>query len=176
MVYTDTMESARPEHHQNDILLEWNSPSRVFKKRDKEYYKNVLAIAFLLAIILVFAQEYMLILAIFGILFFVYVLSSVPPDTVRHRITKLGIESAGHFYKWDMIAEFWFDEQWGQRMVVLQPYVGVRAIMLLGEASEDRVRHLVSEHVPFRDQPVKTWVDNAAKWLSDKVPLEKSAN
>lgn len=159
-----------------EVRLAWNSPSRLFKKRDKEYFTNIGAIVFLLVVILVFAREFLLVAAVVSIVFLVYVLSTVPPEEAAHTITNLGIESAGHFYRWEELGEFWFEEQWGQTMLVIKPQMGTRLIILLGSADSKKVRELVAEHIPFREQPEKTWVDNAASWLSKKVPLEKPAS
>jgi hypothetical protein len=156
-----------------EVLLSWKSPSRLFKKRDKEYFKNIGAIVFLLIVILVFAREFLLIAAVVSIVFLIYVLSTVPPEEVEHQITSIGIESAGHYYKWDQLAEFWFEEQWGQGMLIVQPLLGPRIIILLGDQDRGKVRELIAKHIPFREKPEKSWVDNAATWLSKKVPLEK---
>ena len=156
-----------------EVRLSWRSPSRLFKKRDKEYFTNVGAIVFLLIVILVFAREFLLVAAVVSVVFLIYVLSTVPPDEVSHSITNLGIESAGHFYRWEELAEFWFEEQWGQAMLVIRPRIGTRIIILLGSSDAKKVRELIAEHIPFREQPEKSWVDNAATWLSEKVPLEK---
>src|SRR3990167_11091049 len=125
-----------------EVLLAWSSPSRLFKRRDKEYFTNIGAIVFLLIVILIFAREFLLIAAVVSIVFLIYVLSTVPPEDVEHRITNLGIESAGHFYRWDTMSEFWFEEQWGQRFIVLRPVLGVRTIILLGNEEKDKVREL----------------------------------
>jgi len=156
-----------------EVLLAWSSPSRLFKRRDKEYFTNIGAIVFLLIIILIFAREFLLIAAVVSIVFLVYVLSTVPPEEVNHRITNLGIESAGHFYRWEELVEFWFDEQWGQTMLTLRPIIGTRIIVLLGSEDKAQVRKLIAEYIPFREQPEKTWVDNAARWITEKIPLEK---
>lgn len=156
-------------------LLSWTSPSRLFKKRDREYFTNIGAIVFLLTIILVFAREFVLIAAVLSIVFLIYVLSTVPPEEVSHRITNLGIESAGHFYRWEELADFWLEEQWGQRLMVLRPYLSPRVIILLGDQDHEKVREIVAKHIPFRQEPQKTWVDSAASWLTRKIPLEKPA-
>ncbi len=156
-----------------EVLLSWTSPSRLFKKRDKEYFTNIGAIVFLLIIILVFAREFLLIAAVVSIVFLVYVLSTVPPEEVSHRITNLGLESAGHFYRWEELMEFWFEEQWNQTMLVLRPIVGTRIIVLLGKEDKAQIRKLIVEYIPFREHPEKTWVDNAAHWITEKIPLEK---
>ena len=156
-----------------EVFLAWTSPSRLFKRRDKEYFTNIGAIVFLLIVILVFAREFLLIAVVVSIVFLVYVLSTVPPEDVSHRITNLGIESAGHFYRWEELVEFWFETQWGQTMLVLRPIVGTRIIALLAGEDKDMVRKLVAEYIPFREHPEKSWVDNAAQWVTEKIPLEK---
>ena len=156
-----------------EVYISWESPSRLFKKRSKEYFTNVGAIVFLLSIIFVFAGEYLLIAAGLSIVFLVYVLSTVPPENINHKITNLGIDSAGHFYRWEELNDFWFEEQWGQVMMVLRTLVGSRIIILLGDQPKDTIRTLVAKQIPFREQPEKTWVDNAASWLTNKIHLEK---
>lgn len=156
-----------------EVFLSWSSPSRLFKRRDSEYFKTVGAIVFLLMVILVFASEYVLAAAILSIVFLVYVLSTVPPENVDHRITNHGMESAGHFYRWSEFGEFWFETQWGQTMVVLQPLMGARVIVLMGNEDKEKMKKIIEKYVPYRETPEKTWVDNAARWLSEKIPLEK---
>ena len=167
------MEIPTDQKVQQEVLLAWSSPSRLFKKRDKEYFTNVGAIVFLLVIILVFAREFLLIAAVVSIVFLIYVLSTVPPEDVTHRITNLGIESAGHYYRWEELGEFWFEEQWGQALLVLRPIFGTRIIILLGAQDKTLVRKLIAQYIPFREKPEKSWVDNASSWLSKKIPLEK---
>lgn len=163
------------EEKQEEAYVSWSSPSRLFKKRDKEYFTNIGAIVFLLTIILVFAREFLLIAAVLSIVFLIYVLSTVPPEEVKHKITNLGIESAEHFYRWEQLADFWFEEQWGQTMLVLRPFFAPRVIILLGQEHNEKIRGFIAKHIPFREHPERTWVDNAARWLTQKVPLEKPA-
>lgn len=161
------------KERQQEVYVSWSSPSRLFKKRDKEYFTNIGAIVFLLIVILIFAREFVLIAAVVSIVFLIYVLSTVPPEDVEHRITNLGIESAGHFYRWDTLAEFWFEEQWSQHLLIIRPVLGVRIIILLGAQEKTKIREVIAKHIPYREQPEKTWVDNASTWLSKKIPLEK---
>ncbi len=166
-------ETAPAKEEKQEVYLSWSSPSRLFKKRDKEYFTNIGAIVFLLTVILVFAREFLLIAAVLSIVFLIYVLSTVPPEEVNHRLTSLGMESAGHFYRWEELSEFWFEEQWGQVILVIRPVFGPRIIILLGVQDRAKVRGIMAKHVPFREQPEKSWVDNAASWLTKKIPLEK---
>ena len=168
----ETASSVHKEEKE-EVYLTWTSPSRLFKKRNKEYFTNIAAIVFLLTVILIFAREYVLVAAVLSIVFLVYVLSTVPPEDVQHRISTLGIESAGHFYRWEDLVDFWFEEQWGQTMLMLRPILGTRIIILLGIEEKAEIKKIIEKHLPFREQPEKTWVDNAASWISKKIPLEK---
>jgi len=57
--------------------------------------------------------------------------------------------------------------------MVIRPLIGSHIVILLGTESKDKIRDLIAKEIPFRDQPQKSWVDNAATWLTNKVPLEK---
>lgn len=154
-------------------LLVWKSPSRLFKKRDREYFINIGAIVFLLVVILIFAQEYMFILAVLSIVFFVYVTSTVPPDEIEHRITTFGFETGGRYYPWGEMREFWFEEQWGQVKLVISSMLHGRIFMLLGGMDKSKVKDIVSTYISYREEPEKTWMDNASTWITKKIPLEK---
>lgn len=170
---TTLKEKVLPEQTVESIEVEWKSPSRLFKRRDKEYFTNIGAIVFLLCVILVFAREFVLIAAVLSIVFLIYVLSTVPPEEVKHKITSMGIESAGHYYRYEQLVDFWFEEQWGQTMAVVRVYGMPRIIMLMDNKNMELVKEALSVHIPFRETPERNFVDSAAKWLTEKIPLEK---
>jgi hypothetical protein len=154
------------------VYLSWKSPSRLFKKRDKEFFRNIAAIVFLLFVILFFAKEFPLILAVVSIAFLVYVFSTVPPEDIEHIVSNQGIESAGRLYVWDELKDFSFEEQWGQKMVIIQQQTGTNLILLLADVPPDQIKEIFSRFLRFQENPQKSLVDNAASWLSKKIPLE----
>lgn len=158
------------------VYLNWKSHSRLYKKRDKDFFRNIAAIVFLLLVILFFAREFPLILAVVSVAFVVYVFSTVPPEEIEHSLTSKGIESAGKTYEWDVFESFWFEEQWGQKMLVVAPKMGPRLILLLGDVTEGKVKSVVNRFLRFEETPQKNIMDNAATWLSEKIPLEKPAS
>lgn len=160
---------------QRTVYLAWKSPSRLFKKRDKEFFRNIAAIVFLLLVILFFAREIALILAVVSVAFLVYVFSTVPPEEIEHKITNKGIETGGREHKWETLTTFWFEQQWGQWMVIIIPEVGSRLIMLLGDIEKERIKDILIKFLRFEEEPQKTLVDNAATWVSHKIPLEKES-
>jgi hypothetical protein len=74
-----------------------------------------------------------------------------------------------------MLVDFWFEDQWGQTLLQIRPVIGVRITILLGTQKKEHVHELLAKYIPYREKPLVSWVDNAAKWLTDKVPLEKAS-
>lgn len=164
-----------PAEEEKEVFFAWRSPSRVFRRRDREYFTNIGAIVFLLSVIFIFAREYVLVVVVLAIVFLVYVLSTVPPEEVDHRITNLGIDSAGTYYRWEVLNDFWFEKQWGQVLLVLRPIFGSRITILIAEQDKTKIQELLAKHIPHLEVPQKTWVDSAAQWITEKVPLEKQS-
>jgi hypothetical protein len=158
-----------------NVLPEWVSASRPFKTRTREFYKTTTALVFLVVVILAFIGEFLLIGVILATYFVAYVLSTVPPETIKHKVTTLGIETADHFHKWEEMHEFWFDERHGQKMMVVRLLFGFPSHLqlLLGEVSEEKLKKIISDKIPYREKPERTFLDRTSAWLSDKLPLER---
>ncbi len=171
-------ESAKELNRENHILFEWTAPSRPFKKQSREFYRTALAIVLLLVVILFFVREIMLIITILSIFFVVYALSSVPPELLKNKITTLGIQTGEHFHKWEEMHEFWFDTRAGQSMLVVRMLWGfpTHLQLLLGNASQDEIKKLLTDKLPFKEKPERTFLDKASEWLVAKIPLERTTS
>lgn len=169
------MEENQTSKYDNSVLLEWEAPSRPFKKQSQEFYRTVGSLAFLVIVILFFVREFLLIGVIIATLFVMYVLSSVPPEHLKNKITKLGIQTGEHFHKWDEMHNFWLDERHGQSMLVVRMLIGFPSHLqlMLGDVPFEMVKKILVDHMPVQDKPERTFLDNAADWLSSKIPLER---
>jgi len=156
-------------------LVKWKAPARPFKERNREYFTTVGAMVILLAVILLFAREFLLIAVILAFSFVVYALASVKPEEVEHTITSRGIRTGGKFYRWDALGRFWFEEKFGQKILVVETFLGFprRLMMLMGDKSEEELKKLLATYV-LLEKPEPTAMDKSAKWLQEKVPLETS--
>lgn len=157
-------------------LLEWRSPSRPFKKRDRDYFTTIGAMVFLIVVILFFIKEWLLIGAILSFTFLVYILNTIPPEEIDNKITNKGITSANHTYLWSDLREFWFAQKFNQTVLVVQTKMNFpkRILILLGTASLGSVKEALLPYLTFKETPEKNWMDNAGEWLSKRVPLEKT--
>lgn len=163
--------------NEENTLLVWESPSRPFQKRSREFYRTAGALVFLVSMILVFIGEFLLIGVILATFFVIYTLSTVEPEKIKHKVTNLGVETAGHFHKWEEMYEFWFDEKAGQKLVVVRMLLGFPSHLqlLLDEMTEDKIKRIFSEKIPYREKPEQTFLDRASSWMVKKIPLERPA-
>lgn len=157
---------------EQDILV-WEAASRPFKKRDREYYTTIAIIVFLLSLILLFAGQFLPIAVVISIGFLSYVLASVPPDKIINAITTYGIHSDKQFYFWDEVGRFWFTTKFKQPLLHIETSrFPNRITLLLGKHTEDELRTVLSAFL-IEQQPLPTFLDKAADWLQEKIPLDK---
>jgi hypothetical protein len=161
-----------------EVVIEWKAPSRIYKKRGKEYFSTIAAIVFLLTIVLAIAREFLLIGVIYTFAFFVYVLATVKPEKIKNQFTKKGIRIANSFYRWEELTDFWTEEKHGYTVVhVIMPFRPPgRIILLVDKGNKDEVLKILSKKLVFHEEPIKSWVDRAADWLTSKIKLEKSTS
>ena len=155
-------------------LLRWQAPMRPFKKRDREYYTTIAAIVFLLAVILLFLKEWLLIAVMVALMFVAYVLATVKPESVEHEINTMGVLTGEKTYKWSELERFWFSKKWKDTILHIDTNLRFpgRLMMLLSDQDEKKIKDILAKYVQF-EVPEETFMDRSAKWLQDKVPLEK---
>lgn len=156
-------------------LLSWPAPSRIFKKRDRSFFQTVIALVFLIGIILFLLKEFLLIGVVLAFAFVGYVLATVPPENINHKITVNGFEIAGIMSHWNELTEFWFEEKDGYKILVLQKKIGFpsRVMALLGNQDQGQVKEKINRYLSFREAPEKTMTDKVADWLHRRLPFEK---
>jgi hypothetical protein len=158
---------------QEKTLYSWQAPSRLFKRRSREFYSTVGALVFLLSLILFFAKEILLIGVILAIGFVSYVLASVAPDEITHTLTNKGIRTGEKLFLWPSLGRYWWTDKWKQAYVAIEApgRIPSMVILLVGKGQKQEIDDILKTYL-INQKPDPTWFDNAAKWLQEKVPLE----
>ena len=155
-------------------LYVWKAPIRPFQQRGREFWKTVLTIAFFVGFILFLFKEWLLIATIASLLFVYYVLSTVEPEKIEHKITSRGIIYAGEMYYWEIISQFWFSEKYAQRLINFElrgeGFVH-RLILMVGEGDEKTIKSILTKYILEQEIP-PSFLDKASDWIQKKVPLE----
>lgn len=157
------------------VLFTWTAPERVFKKRDPEFFRTIFTLLILIVIILLFAQMFILVLAIIATAFLAYALNTVPPQEVQHQITTQGIIIAGYTYEWKVMRGFFFtskDDYVILNIDLLNKFPG-RLLLIIQAKDKELITQILSHYISFQANMKETWLDQASRWLSEKVPLER---
>ncbi len=155
-------------------LFSWESPARTFKKRDKEFFRTIASLLILVVLILFFAQQFMLILAILATAFVAYVLNTVPPEMVKHEITTQGVVTVGHNYEWKNLKYFYFSKKHSSTILNVGTKQNFPSLLMLliEEKDKEKIKEMLSKYLLYKENVPPNWLDQASSWLSEKIPLE----
>ncbi|NMC36113.1 hypothetical protein GYA49_03625 [Candidatus Beckwithbacteria bacterium] len=155
------------------ILLTWKAPIRPFKKRNREYFTTAGSIIFLICIILLFVKEFLLVLALIALSFLVYIMGTVEPEEVEHKLTNKGIITLGKTYFWEQLGRFWFEKKFNDEVLMIENFIGIpsRLMLLLGKQDKIQIKAILDKYL-LQEKPELSQVEKMSKWLGEKVPLE----
>lgn len=170
-----TVEIRQPEKDEYKVLLEWRAPLRIFKPRDKKFFRTILTIALVLVLILLFLREFIFIGAILAIIFIIYVLSTVPPEEVKHKVTTQGLSFAGHDYNWLEIRDFSFSRKGDADILNIILYTGISRklpFILSEKVKKEDVRRILSKKIKFMENPREDLLDQLSAKVAKKFSLD----
>lgn len=157
------------------VFLEWESDYRPFQRKSREFYTTAGSIIFLVCVILLFIKEFLAIFAVIALAFFYYVISSVPPEKTKHKISNRGIHTLGKLYPWFDLGDFWFDFKMGKELVIIEHFNDVppRLVLVLEKINKVELKEVLKKYLDLR-KPQASQIDKMADWLIKKVPLEET--
>jgi len=160
--------------NEEKTLFEWEGPERAFKKRDKDFWITAISILVLFSVVLIFIKEFFLIVALVSVLFLYYVLSTVPPQIVKYKITNRNIYFGESKYSWDILLRFWFRKSLNAELLEFETNLRLprQISLVINESDKDKLKEIVLKKIPLIESS-PSFVDKLAKWWSDKMPWEK---
>lgn len=161
---------------QSDVLFEWKDVARPFKKRDKSFFFNIAALAFLIIVILFFMREFLIIATALSVVFVAYALVAVPPPIIPYKVTEKGIWIDDIFYRYSEMSEYWFENHLETTVLcILVPGRRVgRMLLVIPQDKKESVDGYLRKRLVFREKPLKSTIDRMGDWLKNKVPLEEA--
>lgn len=154
------------------VLKEWNAASRPYKKHNRQFYSTIAVIALLIALILFFAGQTLPVAVVLAVAFLFYVLNSIPPGIVSHKITTYGIRVENTLYYWEELGRFWFTKKYGLDVLHIEvSRFPNRITLLLGDIPKEEMELNLSE-VLLHETPLPTAYEKAAAWLHEKIPID----
>ena len=103
---------------QNIKLYSWEAPVRFKYPFNPKSFIIIVSLSLLFIVYLVILGNYGLMAAIIALLFFVYVTGTVEPYSIKHTITRRGVDTVGRLYEWFLLDTFWFTKKDDQYLLV----------------------------------------------------------
>ena len=156
-------------------LFSWKSKSRPFKRRGKDYLLTLVLIVLIFILVSTLVREFLLIGVVLSLAFVAYVLATIEPEVVEHKITKSGFVSGDHPYLWEELRSFWFERKGDHEILDIETKLRfpARLIILLDGVSQHGIKNLLEKHINFRETPQYNVLDRWANKLTRILPLEE---
>jgi len=106
--------------YEEKVLFEWEAPERPYQKKVKILGYGYCHFDFSIRYF-DFYQWIILIMALISVLFVYYALSSVPPGTVKNKLTNRAVYFGELRYEWSGLQNFWFKKASPVKQLILIP-------------------------------------------------------
>ena len=154
-------------------LISWFAPSRPFKRRDKEYYITLVAIAAIVGLVLFLVEGFMPVILVISIVFLFYVMNTVEPENIEYKVTNRGIKVADKRNDWEMLNRYWFTKRFDTQLLIIESlnFPG-RLEVVVNEEIKEKLRSILNDYIKEEEIP-PSFLDKAANWFSKKLPGNK---
>ena len=170
---SEAEQSETPVYTPPKVLYTWRAPARAFKKRTREYWVSIFAIAAVTSFILYIIESIISVVLVIAIVFLYYILSTVEPEVIEYQITDKGVRIGDDLTEMSQFSSFWFGTRFGVEVLILQTYViPGRLELAVNEKDKKDIQKALSKYLP-EEEPEKTNMDKASTWLANKLPENK---
>jgi len=150
-------------------LLTWTAPARPFKRKNREFYANLFAMAGIVGLVLFLVEGWMPVILIISIIFLYYVMNTVEPEKIEYRITNKGISVGGNTSVWDSLVRFWFAKRLDSELVVVETstFPG-RLEFVIDQEKKDKISEKLKDYIPEEKAP-PSFLDKSSNWIGKKL-------
>ncbi|HJY98570.1 MAG TPA: hypothetical protein VJ227_02555 [Patescibacteria group bacterium] len=154
-------------------LVVWTAPARPFKRRDRQFYVTVFAMAGIVGLVLFFAEGVMPVILIISLVFLYYVLSTVEPEDIEYKVTSKGIKVMGKLTAWHLLTRFWFSKRFDADLLVFESLtIPGRIEFVIKPDLKESLKKEISAYIPFEEVPA-SGLDRATDWFAKILPGNK---
>lgn len=164
------MSESAPKVVQEKDLIVWSAPARPFKKRNKEFYITIVAMAAVVGLILFLAEGWMPVILIVSLIFLFYVLNTVEPETIEYKLTNKGISVAGKTTEWNSLKRFWFSRRFDSDLLTIETvFLPGRMELVIDPAKKEELKKLLSKYL-VQEEASPSFLDRTANWFAKRLP------
>jgi hypothetical protein len=157
----------------DNVLLSWKSGMHIYSVAGLTVSPTVMVLAMLIGMVLLFAQEWMLLVLMASMIFLGYAWKKSVPNEFEVVLTTQGVRVFGKLYLWTDFSSWRWTTRQGKRIIALvnvDPKVMTLYLPTEG-VEEKRVDEIFRERLDYVE-PTQGLVDKTEKWFKDKFPLD----
>lgn len=161
--------AAESKEVEKDLVV-WTAPARPFKRRNKDFYVTVFAMAAVTSLILFLIEGWLPVVLVISLVFLFYVMATVEPQNIEYKVTTKGIKIAGSLTDWNVMGRFWFTRRLDNELLVIETRtLPGRLELVIKEDVKEKIKKELGEYLTHEEIPASN-LDKAANWFSNKVP------
>ena len=151
-------------------LFAWKAPARPFKRRDRQFWVTVIAIAVVFGMISFLAEGVMPVIVIISVIFLYYVLSTVEPETVTFSITTWGIKIVDKLNPYGNLNRFWFTRRFNDMLLIFETttFPG-RLEVIINPKDKEKIKTILKKYLIEEEAPPSS-LDKASNYFAQKLP------
>lgn len=163
-------QSTLPKEDMEKDLVVWTAPARPFKRRNRDFYVTVLAMAGVTGLVLFLIEGWLPVILVISLVFLFYVMATVEPENIEYKITNKGIKIAGSLTGWENMRRFWFAKRLDNELLVIETRsLPGRLEIVINTGVKDEIRKELSQYLVHEEVPASS-IDKAANWFSNRMP------
>jgi hypothetical protein len=153
-------------------LLAWEAPERPFKRRTRDFYVTLLAMAFIFGMILFLIDGWAPVILIVALVFLSYVMSTIEPNNVNYKITTKGIYVSNESIPWKVLGRFWFSRRFDNDLLIVETlsFPGRMELVVTSDLKE-KIASILSKYLTLEEVPPSA-LDKAANWFAKRAPAK----
>jgi hypothetical protein len=158
---------------QEKDLYKWTAEARPFKRRNREFWVTVIAIAGIAGLILFLVEGVMPVILIISLVFLFYILTTVEPGKIEYKLTNRGVKIADKNTSWNVIVRYWFGNRFDSTLLIFETDIlPGRLELVINKSDKDKIKKALKNYVLEEETP-PSYMDRTASWLSSKLPGNK---
>jgi len=152
------------------VLFSWVAPERPFKRRTRDFWISLSAIASIVSLIIFLIEGPISVILIISLVFLFYMLSTVEPQTIKYEITDLSINIAETKNDINMFGRYWFGKRFDSNLLILETFtIPGRLELVIHEKDIETITKVLNEYL-IQEEVALDNIERASGWLSDKIP------
>lgn len=125
--------------------------SAVYFNKDKNWFTLITILSVVCVLLALLFENFMLVFVIIVVGFYIYVLNTIKPITVRNSITNRGVRIDDELYLWSDIDYFWVSEKDKELLINLElKYFKGRRTLLIGKGDINKILFEITKHEDYR--------------------------